>query len=138
MTNSYPPGYCLRLQYYRPSVAAGPITSPADCCFTYAVAHLFSCQTQPTELAPGDMWMAHLQVSQFLAGLPQFNDLPPLQFDFDSFGPPTGPHHLHLTLQPISFHPGSEGHLPPPLSNSNNRLVDAVLMGNFLHDHFFF
>ena len=37
------------------------------------------------DLAPGDIWAAPLQVDQFLAGLPQFTDLPPLQIDFDSF-----------------------------------------------------
>ena len=60
-------------------------------------------------------------ITQLLAGLPQFADLPPQLFDFDSFLPPTplnphshhwpsplqtpaGPLHLHLSPFP-SFHP---------------------------------
>ena len=36
-------------------------------------------------LPRGDMWIEPLQVTQLLVGLPQFADLPPFQFDFDSF-----------------------------------------------------
>ena len=48
-------------------------------------AHLFSCPTYPMDLTPGDMWTAPLQVAQYLAGFPQFSDLPSLWADFDSF-----------------------------------------------------
>ena len=51
------------------------------------MAHLFICLAQATDLAPGDMWTAPLQVAQFLAGPPQFSDLPPLLINFDSFPP---------------------------------------------------
>ena len=56
-------GYCSRLQSYRHSVGwADGLTCP-DCRSTdHTVAHLFSCPSQPTDLAPGDMWVAPLQV----------------------------------------------------------------------------
>ena len=59
---------------------------------------------------PGDMWVTPIQVAQFLAGLPQFVNLPPLQINFESFPPSpsfppsalyplwpsVGPLHLHI------------------------------------------
>ena len=47
-----------------------------DCFATdHIVAHLFSCPSHWTDLAPRDMWVAPLQALQFLVGLPQFSDL---------------------------------------------------------------
>ena len=78
-------GHCSRLQSYRHSVGwADDPTCPNCRSADHTVAHLFSCPTQPTDLAPGDMWVASLQVAHFLAGLSQFSDLPPLQIDFPS------------------------------------------------------
>ena len=64
-------GHCSRHQAYRHSVGRADDPTCPDCCSTdNTVAHLFSCPTHPTDLAPGDMWTAPLQVSQFMAGLP--------------------------------------------------------------------
>ena len=79
-------GYFSRLQTKRHSVGWANDTN---------IPHLFSCPTHPTDLVPGDMWMAPLQVAQFLADLPQFANLPPLQIDFiNSF---------HLSLSPLAL-----------------------------------
>ena len=49
---------------------ADDLTCP-DCRTTnHTVAHLFSCPSHPTDLAPGDMWVTPLQVAQFLAEFP--------------------------------------------------------------------
>ena len=77
-------GHCSRLQSYRHSLGWVDDPSCHECRSTdHTVAHLFSCPTYPTDLALGDMWTSLLQIAQFLAGLPQFSDLPPLQIDFD-------------------------------------------------------
>ena len=79
-------GHCLRLRSYRHFIGWADDPTCLDCRSTdHTVAHLFRCHTHPTDLAPGNMWTEPLQVAQFLAGLPQFNDLPPLHIDFDSF-----------------------------------------------------
>ena len=84
--SSAPAINCSRLQAYRHSVGWADDPTCPDCCSTdHTVAHLFSCPTHLTDLAPGDMRTASQQVAQFLAGLPPFSDLPPLQVDFDSF-----------------------------------------------------
>ena len=127
-------GYFSRLQSYCYSCADDP-TCP-DCRSTdHTLAHLFSCHTHPTDLAPENMWVAPIQVAQFLAELPQFCDLPPLQIDFDSF--PSLPS-LAL-LAPSSWasswsassssrpsprliiSPVVRRSSPPPISNSNRR-----------------
>ena len=78
--------YCSNLQSYRHSVGKADDSACPNCRSTdHTVAHLFSCPTHPTDLAPGDMWVPHLQLAQFVAELPQFCDLPPLQIDFASF-----------------------------------------------------
>ena len=78
-------GYFSRLQFYRHSVGWANDPTCPDCHSTdqcdHTVAHLFSFPSHPTYLAPGDMWVAPLQVAEFLAGLPQFRDLTPLQID---------------------------------------------------------
>ena len=62
-----------------------------DCHATdHVVDHLFGCPTNPNDLASVNLWTAPLQVTQFLAGLPQFGDLSLQQIDFDSF--PLNPH----------------------------------------------
>ena len=56
---------------YRHSV--GWVNGPScpDCRSTdHTVAHLFSCPTHPMDQAPGNMWVATLQIAQLLAGLP--------------------------------------------------------------------
>ena len=54
-------GYCLRLQSYRHSVDRADDPTCPDCHSTkHMVAHLFSCPSHPTDLAPGDMWVAPL------------------------------------------------------------------------------
>ena len=79
-------GHCSRLMSYRHSVGWADDPTFPDCRSTdHTVAHLLSCPTHRTDLAPGNMWTAALQLAQFLAGLPQFSDLLPLQIDFDSF-----------------------------------------------------
>ena len=110
--------------------AGPPITPPA--LTDHTVAHLSSCPTHPTGLAPGDMWTAPLQGDQFLACLPQFSDQPPLQVDFVSFPslPPlpsfsllalspfaatAGPVNLS-SLPPFSFSPHPWTKVRPPLS----------------------
>ena len=67
------------------------------------VAHLFSCPTHPTDLAPWDMWTAALQVAQFFADLPQFSDLPNFQIDLDSLtlNPAVGPLPLAVPAGPL-------------------------------------
>ena len=80
--------HCSRLQAYYHFVGWADDSTCPDCRSTdHTVAHLFSCLTHSTDLAPGVMWTAPLQIAQFLAGLPPFSDLPPLQVDFDSFPP---------------------------------------------------
>ena len=54
--------YMLRMPFRRP----------------HGVAHLFSCSIHPTDLTPGDMWAAPLQVVQLMTSLLQFADLHPL------------------------------------------------------------
>ena len=91
--------------------------------------------------APGDMWVAPLQVAQFLSRAPTvhrsaphcrsiltpFPRNPHLRRWPSPIWPPPRPHHLHLALSPfISFHPWSGGFLPPPLTN-NNMLAVAVI-----------
>ena len=79
-------GYCSRLMSYHHSISWADDPTCPDCRSTdHTVAYFFSCPTLPTDLTPGDLWTTPLQVSQFLAGLPQFSDLLPLQIDFDSF-----------------------------------------------------
>ena len=79
-------GYCLRLQSYCHSVGWTNLPTCPDCCSAdHSVTHLFICPTHATDLAPGDMWVAPLQVAQFLTGLPHFRYLAPLQIDLDSF-----------------------------------------------------
>ena len=50
-------------------------------------------------------------------------------------GPPAGLHHLHLTFHPISFHPWSGGHLPPPLSNNNMLKVNTIISYKIIYSH---
>ena len=79
-------GHFSRLQSYRHSVGWADDPTCPDCRSTiHTVGHLFSCPTHPADLAPGNKWTVPLQVAQYLAGLPQFSDLPPLRIDFDSF-----------------------------------------------------
>ena len=76
--------HCSRFQSYHHSVVWADDPTCPDCRSTdHMVAHLLglSCPSHSTDLVHGDMWTAPLQVSQFLAGLPQFSDLPPLQID---------------------------------------------------------
>ena len=80
----------------------------------HMVAYLFLQLSQTsTEPGPGDMWVAPLQVAQFLAGFPQFANMPPPQIDFGpllTFNPARNPtslpspwqDHFHLYL--FSFH----------------------------------
>ena len=72
-------GYCSRLASYRHSVGwtespLCPLCRASD----HTVPHLFSCPEAPTDLAPGDLWTAPLQVMQFLLTLQCFADLLPL------------------------------------------------------------
>ena len=79
-------GHSSQHMSYRHSVSWADNPTCPDCRSTdHTVSHLLSCLTHPTDLATGDLWTAPLQVAQFLAGLPQFSDLPPLQIDFNSF-----------------------------------------------------
>ena len=84
----------------------------SDCHSTnHTAAHFFSRPTHATDVAPGGMWPAPLQVAQFLAGLPQFSALPhcrliltPFHHNHHSRGwppplqPPAGPHFPHPIL----------------------------------------
>ena len=91
--------HCLRLMAYSHSVGWADDPTCPNCHSTgHTVAHLFSCPTHSTNLAPGDMWTTPLQVTQFLAGLPQFSDLPQMQIDFDSF-----PSYFSFLLLAFSF-----------------------------------
>ena len=77
------------------------------------------------------MWVALLQVAQFLVGLPQFGSLPPLQIYFDFFpavenegsSHPFTP--SHFTCVPEVFS------LPPPLSNNKT----IIRLMRELHHH---
>ena len=81
-------GHCSWLQAYHHSVDwADDPTCPYCRSTDHTVAHLFYSSTHPTDLAPGDRWTAPLHFAKFLAGVPLFSDLPPLQVDFDSFPP---------------------------------------------------
>ena len=81
-----PASLWLLLQVYRHSVGWADDVVRSDChAVDHTVAHFFSSLAHPTDLALGDMWATPLHVAQFLAGLPQFSDLPLFQIDFDSF-----------------------------------------------------
>ena len=61
--------HCSRLQPYCHCYSVGSFYNPTcpDCRFTNnMVAHLFSCPTHHTDLVLRDMWLASLQVAQFL------------------------------------------------------------------------
>ena len=92
-------GYCSLL-----SVDWADDPTCPDCHATdLTVTYLFSCPTHPTDLAPGDVWTAPLQVNQFLAGLPQFSDLlTSLQVNFD---PPLN-HHSSRCPSPLAVPAG--------------------------------
>ena len=107
-------GYSSRVQSYRHSVSLADDSTCPNCHSTdHMVAHLLRCPSHPMELAAWDMWVAPLQVAQFLARLPHFGDLPPLQIYFNSFP-------LGLTL--ISPLVRSSSPRPLLLSNNNNQL----------------
>ena len=85
----------------------------------HTVLHLFNCPSYPKDLAPGDMWAAPLRITQFLAGLPQFANLPQQQIVFDSF--PYSPGRLSLSraltkvqVQVWAIGPRQELAPPPP------------------------
>ena len=76
----------LKAKSYRHSVGWADDPTCSDCQYTnHTLDHLFSCPTHPRDLTPEDMCVAPLQVAQFIADLPQFSDLPPLQINLDSF-----------------------------------------------------
>ena len=75
-------GYCTRLMTCR---WAWPMTPFAPTAMP--LSNFFSCPTHPTDLAPGDMWTALLQVAQFLAGIQEFSEVPTLQVNFNSVPP---------------------------------------------------
>ena len=127
-------GHCSRLQAYRHSVGWADDPTCPDCRSTdHTVALLFSYPTHLTDLTPGDMWTAPLQVAQLMAGLP-----PPPSVACPTAGrlwllpsltliPAVGrliPDHQrdHIILTspftPISSFPWSGGRLPPPPSNN--------------------
>ena len=115
-------GYCSRLQSYRHSDSVGWADDPTcpEChSADHTVAHLFRFPTHPTDLAPEEMWVHPSRYPNSWQGshsLPIFfycrstlTPFPPNPHSRcwpPSHGTPAGPHHLHLTLRPISFHFG--------------------------------
>ena len=124
------------LQSYHHSVGWPDDLTCHECHSTdHTVDHFFNCPTHPTGLALRDMWVATLQVVQFLAGLPQLSDLPPLQINFDSFlpNPDVGRlQRVHIIFispfTPYHFTLGPEVISPLPLSN-NSMMVGLQMTG---------
>ena len=72
-------GYCSSLNSFLVKVRRSDTSTCPQCGVdAHTPAHLFQCQTHPTNLRPIDLWLRPKRVATFLSCLPPFSHLPPL------------------------------------------------------------
>ena len=81
-------GFCRGLRTYLHKIGSSDDDQCPDCHLTqHSSSHLFNCPANPTDLVPGDLWKHPREAAEFLASLPSFDYLPPL----DPMLPPPPP-----------------------------------------------
>ena len=73
-------GFCRRLNDFQHRIGTSVISACPSCgTGLHTVGHLFSCPSHPTTLNPRSLWTDPVGAVSFLAGLPFFGHLQPLE-----------------------------------------------------------